>query len=97
MARSSPLAASSSELVDAGLEVSMAAQREGHGPHMPVNHYARGQVTAQCNTAAQFGSRPAALATITSIGEQRACQVDDGRETPRPPDGAGTEILRPTA
>jgi hypothetical protein len=45
----------SSELLDAGFNVSMVAQRQGHGTQVLVKHYAKGRVSADRKAAEHLG------------------------------------------
>ena len=45
----------SSELLDAGFNVSMVAQRQGYGAQVLIKHYAKGRVTADRNAAEHLG------------------------------------------
>jgi integrase len=45
----------SSELLDAGFNVSMVAQRQGHGPQVLIKHYAKSRVTADRKAAEHLG------------------------------------------
>jgi integrase len=45
----------SSELLDAGFNISMVAQRQGHGPQVLVKHYARGRPSADRKAADHLG------------------------------------------
>jgi integrase len=45
----------SSELLDAGFNVSMVAQRQGHGPQVLIKHYAKGRLTADRKAAEHLG------------------------------------------
>ncbi len=45
----------SSELLDAGFNISMVAQRQGHGPQVLVKHYARGRPSADRKAAEHLG------------------------------------------
>jgi hypothetical protein len=46
----------SSELLDAGFNISMVARRQGHGPHVLVKHYARGRPSADRKAAEHLGA-----------------------------------------
>jgi integrase len=46
----------SSELLDAGFNVSMVAQRQGHGPQVLTKHYSRSRKSADRKAAAHLGS-----------------------------------------
>jgi integrase len=46
----------SSELLDAGFNVSMVAQRQGHGPQVLTKHYSRSRRSADRKAAAHLGS-----------------------------------------
>jgi integrase len=46
----------SSELLDAGFNVSMVAARQGHGPQVLVKHYAKSRRSADRRAAAHLGS-----------------------------------------
>jgi hypothetical protein len=58
----------SSELLDAGFNISMVAQRQGHGPQVLVKHYARGRPSADARpptTSARLSTaRPTARAAL---------------------------------
>jgi integrase len=45
----------SSELLDAGFNISMVAQRQGHGPQVLVKHYARSRPSADRKAADHLG------------------------------------------
>ena len=45
----------SSELLDAGFNISMVAQRQGHGPQVLVTHYARSRPSAERKAAEYLG------------------------------------------
>ncbi|MGH9289614.1 MAG: tyrosine-type recombinase/integrase [Acidimicrobiales bacterium] len=45
----------SSELLDAGFNISMVAQRQGHGPQVLVKHYARSRPSADRKAAEHLG------------------------------------------
>jgi hypothetical protein len=45
----------SSALLDAGFNISMVAQRQGHGPQVLVKHYARSRPSADRKAAAHLG------------------------------------------
>jgi integrase len=45
----------SSELLDAGFNISMVARRQGHGPQVLVKHYARGRRSADRKAAEHLG------------------------------------------
>jgi integrase len=45
----------SSELLDAGFNISMVAQRQGHGPQVLVAHYARSRPSAERKAAEHLG------------------------------------------
>ena len=45
----------SSELLDAGFNISMVAKRQGHGPQVLVKHYAKGRKSADRQAAAHMG------------------------------------------
>ena len=45
----------SSELLDAGFNISMVAQRQGHGPQVLVKHYAKGRPSADRKAADYLG------------------------------------------
>jgi integrase len=45
----------SSELLDAGFNISMVAQRQGHGAQVLVKHYARGRASADRKAADHLG------------------------------------------
>ena len=45
----------SRELLDAGFNVSMVAQRQGHGAQVLIKHYAKGRVTTDRNAAEHLG------------------------------------------
>ncbi|MGH9190963.1 MAG: hypothetical protein ACRDZ0_00610 [Acidimicrobiales bacterium] len=45
----------SSELLDAGFNISMVAQRQGHGPQVLVKHYARARRSADRKAAEHLG------------------------------------------
>jgi hypothetical protein len=45
----------SSELLDAGFNISLVADRQGHGPQVLVKHYARGRGRAKKEAAAHLG------------------------------------------
>lgn len=45
----------SSELLDAGFNLSMVAQRQGHGPQVLVKHYARSRPSAERRAAEHLG------------------------------------------
>lgn len=45
----------SSELLDAGFNLSLVAQRQGHGPQVLVKHYARGRPSADRKAADHLG------------------------------------------
>lgn len=46
----------SSELLDAGFNVTLVAQRQGHGPQVLVKHYAKGRKSADKKAAEHLGS-----------------------------------------
>jgi integrase len=45
----------SSELLDAGLNISMVAQRQGHGPQVLIKHYSKGRRSADLKAAEHLG------------------------------------------
>jgi hypothetical protein len=45
----------SSELLDAGFNISLVAQRQGHGPQVLVKHYARSRPSAERKAAEHLG------------------------------------------
>jgi hypothetical protein len=45
----------SSELLDAGFNISLVAQRQGHGPQVLVKHYARSRPSADRKAAEHLG------------------------------------------
>ena len=45
----------SSELLDAGFNISMVAQRQGHGPQVLAKHYARSRRSADRRAAEHLG------------------------------------------
>ena len=45
----------SSELLDAGFNISMVAQRQGHGPQVLVKHYAKSRRSADRKAAEHLG------------------------------------------
>jgi hypothetical protein len=45
----------SSELLDAGFNISMVAQRQGHGPQVLVKHYAKARRSADRKAAEHLG------------------------------------------
>ena len=45
----------STELLDAGFNVSMVAQRQGHGPEVLVKHYAKARQSADRKAADHLG------------------------------------------
>ena len=45
----------SSELLDAGFNISMVAQRQGHGPQVLTKHYARSRRSADRKAAEHLG------------------------------------------
>lgn len=46
---------SSSELLDAGFDLSVVAQRQGHGPQVLVKHYSKARMSAQRKAADHLG------------------------------------------
>ena len=46
----------SSELLDAGFNISMVAQRQGHGPQVLMKHYAKGRASADKRAAEHLGT-----------------------------------------
>jgi hypothetical protein len=45
----------SSELLDAGFNVSMVAQRQGHGPHVLTRHYSKSRASSDKRAAEHLG------------------------------------------
>lgn len=45
----------SSELLDSGFNISMVAQRQGHGPQVLTKHYAKGRRSADRRAAEHLG------------------------------------------
>jgi intergrase/recombinase len=45
----------SSELLDAGFNISMVAQRQGHGPQVLIKHYAKSRKSADRRAADHLG------------------------------------------
>lgn len=53
----------SSELLDAGFNLNVVAQRQGHGPEVLVKHYSKARVSAQRSTADHLGNVVHGLST----------------------------------
>lgn len=85
----------SSELLDAGFNISMVAQRQGHGPQVLAKHYAKGRKSADRKAAEHLGrvvhhhgvkseGHLGADSTLADHAERQARSCGDVRPTPRP-------------
>lgn len=67
----------STELLDAGFNISMVAQRQGHGPGVLVRHYAKARESADRKAAAHLGNLIHGCATRRSGPEPARSRPDE--------------------
>lgn len=68
----------SNELLDAGFNISVVAQRQGHGPEVLAKHYSKARVSAQRKAAEHLGSVVHGLSPKEAEPDQYSAGSPDG-------------------
>ena len=68
----------SSELLDAGFNISVVAQRQGHGPEVLAKHYSKARVSAQRKAAEHLGNVVHGVSPKEAESDQYSAATLDG-------------------